>query len=152
MRHIHQPFVAEAAEKKKDGFEYTEALGVTIASGVAVLGMILAAWIAYRTGRRQVADQGIEHRQWRRQNRLEAYKQFMVATDGFTDALNDWLTTRNTTSIRQAEVALDAAKAEVMLSGSDSMQLHVIKVNVEAAKFYAYLSQPTIAIPVPTQL
>lgn len=57
------PFVAQAAEKKKGGFDFTEAWGVTIASGVTVLGMILAAWIAYRAGRRQVADQGlIEHR------------------------------------------------------------------------------------------
>ncbi|MFF7492918.1 MULTISPECIES: hypothetical protein [Streptomyces] len=103
--------------------------------------MILAAWIAYRTGRRQVADHGlIEHRHWRRQSRLEAYKQFMVAIDGFTDALNDWLTTRNTTSVRQAVVALGAAKAEVMLSGPDSMHPHAIKADVEAAKFYAYLS------------
>ncbi|MFE7535161.1 hypothetical protein ACFU67_12925 [Streptomyces rhizosphaericola] len=147
------PFVAQAAEKKKDAFEFTEAWGVTIASAVTVLGMILAAWIAYRAGRRQVADQGlIEHRHWRRQNRLEAYKQFMVATDGVTEALTDWLTTRNTTNVRQAVVALGAAKAEVMLSGPESMHSRVIKVNAEAAKFYAYLSQRTIAIPVPTQL
>ncbi|MEU5036220.1 hypothetical protein AB0G48_19025 [Streptomyces rubiginosohelvolus] len=66
--------------------------------------------------------------------------------------MNDWLTTCNTTSVRQAVVALGAAKAEVMLSGPDSVHPHVIKVNVEDAKFYVYLSQRTIAIPVPTQL
>ncbi|MGW4834808.1 hypothetical protein [Streptomyces globisporus] len=144
------PFVAEAAEKKKDGFEYTEALGVTVASAVTVLGVVLAAWIAYRTGRRQVADQGlIEHKHWRRQNRLEAYKQFMVATDGVTDAFDKWRTTRSITDVGQAIERLMAAKAGVRLSGPISMTGHADKVTDAVGDFYTYLRQPNLSGVIP---
>ncbi|MBH0246598.1 hypothetical protein I3W98_33090 [Streptomyces cavourensis] len=142
------PFVAQAAEKKKDGFEFTEAWGVTIASAVTVLGMILAAWIAYRAGRRQVADQGlIEHRHWRRQNRLEAYKQFMVATDGFTEAMDKWRTSRNTANVGRALETLAAAEAGIRLSGPHSLHPHADKVTKAAGVFYRALRGP-IGMPV----
>ncbi|MFJ3088998.1 hypothetical protein [Streptomyces sp. NPDC086838] len=136
-------FVTEAAGKKSDGFNFSEAWGVTIASGVTVLGMILAAWIAYRAGRRQVADQGlIEHRHWRRQNRLEAYKQFMVATDGFTEAIDRWRTSRSTTNIGRALETLAAAEAGIRLSGPQSLHPHADKVTKAAGVFYQALRGP----------
>lgn len=137
------PIVAQAAEKKKDGFDFTEAWGVTIASGVTVLGMILAAWIAYRAGRRQIADQGlIEHRHWRRQNRLEAYKQFMVATDSFTEAMDKWRTSRNTTNAGRALETLAAAEAGIRLSGPQSLHPYADKVTKTAGVFYQALRGP----------
>ncbi|MFG3173603.1 hypothetical protein ACGFZC_00865 [[Kitasatospora] papulosa] len=139
------PFVAQAAEKKKDGFDFTEAWGVTIASAVTVLGMILAAWIAYQAGRRQVADQGlIEHRHWRRQNRLEAYKQFMVATDNFTEVMDKWRTTRNATNVGRALEALVAAEAGIKLSGPQGLHPHADRVTKAAGAFYQALRRPTL--------
>ncbi|MGC4925506.1 hypothetical protein [Streptomyces sp. DT117] len=144
-------FVAEAAEKKKDGFDFTEAWGVTFASGVTVLGMILAAWIAYRAGRRQVADQGlIEHKHWRRQNRLEAYKQFMVATDGFTEAMDKWRTNHSTTNVGRALETLIAAEAGIRLAGPVSLHPHGERVINAAKAVYLRVRRPgLIILPVP---
>ncbi|MFE0692949.1 hypothetical protein [Streptomyces sp. NPDC058869] len=147
------PFVAEAAEKKNDSFDFTEAWGVTIASGVTVLGMILAAWIAYRAGRRQVADQGlIEHRHWRRQNRLEAYKQFMVSTDGFTEAMEKWRTNHSAANVGRALETLIAAEAGIRLSGPQSLHPHGERVIQAAKAVYLRVRRPgLIVLPIPPQ-
>ncbi|MFE9855627.1 hypothetical protein [Streptomyces sp. NPDC005780] len=145
---------AGEVNKKSPGYDVTEGWGMIAAAGLTVVGMLIAAWVAYSAGRRQVADQGlIEHRHWRRQNRLEAYKQFMVATDGFTEAMDKWRTARSTTDIGRALEALSAAAAGIRLSGPQALQPHADKVTQAAGTVYRRLRHPVqVVLPIPTQL
>lgn len=147
---------AGEVNKKNPGYDVTEGWGMIAAAGLTVVGMLIAAWVAYRTGRRQVADQGlIEHRHWRRQNRLEAYKQVMVAVDAFTEEMDRWRipSTRSTPDLGRALERLAAAQAGVQLAGPGSMHPHTDQVAQAVMAVYRYCRRPTIRVlPIPPQV
>lgn len=68
----------------------TEGWGMIVAAAVTVIGMVTAGVIAFRAGRRQVTDQAaVEHGQWLRGQRQQAYAEFLTAWDQAVSALRD---------------------------------------------------------------
>ncbi|MFJ9671298.1 hypothetical protein ACIRP5_10990 [Streptomyces sp. NPDC101221] len=102
----------------------SEAWGMIAAAILAGAFTLTAGVIAYRAGRRQVADQGlIEHRHWQRQNRLDAYQRVLTTSDRFARAMDLWgrIETRESANLAQALEEVVAAEAGVRLVGPDSM-------------------------------
>ncbi|MCX4993421.1 hypothetical protein [Streptomyces sp. NBC_00568] len=118
-----------AAQTSRDvgdriGWDMSEGWGMLGAAILAGIFAIVAGVIAYRAGRRQVADQGlIEHRHWQRQNRLEAYQRILTSSDAFTTAMDAWRipTTRASANLGGALETLAAAEAGVRLVGPAEM-------------------------------
>ncbi|MFI9781788.1 hypothetical protein ACIHCV_45700 [Streptomyces sp. NPDC051956] len=94
-----------------------------IGAAVSIPGVIGAAVIAYRAGRRQVADQGVvDHRHWRRQIRFEAYEKFLAATDAGMQVLDDRVHGRaGNPAVLAALEQLLSAQARVRVAGPDAM-------------------------------
>ena len=67
---------------KKVGFDMSDGWGAVIASVATGVFLLVAAFWAYKAGRRQVADQAaVEHEQWLRGQRQEAYLAFLASLD-----------------------------------------------------------------------
>lgn len=147
-----------AAEKSRDvgdriGWDMSEGWGMLGAAILAGIFAIVAGVIAYRAGRRQVADQGfIEHRHWRRQNRLEAYQRVLTASDAFTAAMDVWRipTTRSSANLAGALETLAAAEAGVRLVGPTAIHTPAKAVTTAAGDVYRRTRRITGAIlPIP---
>ncbi|MFD0068173.1 hypothetical protein [Streptomyces sp. NPDC056690] len=94
-----------------------------IGAAVGIPGATGAGVIAYRAGRRQVADQGVvDHRHWRRQNRFDAYERFLAVTDEALQVMDDRVHGRpgNAVVVGALEKLL-AAQVRVRLAGPDAM-------------------------------
>lgn len=134
----------EAAEKGRDvgvriGWDMSEAWGMLGAALLAGIFAIVAGVIAYRAGRRQVADQGlVEHRHWQRQNRLDAYQRVLTTSDAFTSAMDTWRlpSTRASANLVQALEAVVAAEAGIRLVGPNTMHGPAKAVVQAAGKVY----------------
>lgn len=67
---------------KKFGFDMSDGWGAVIASVATGVFVLVAAYWAYKAGRRQVKDQAVvEHEQWLRGQRQEAYLGFLPSLD-----------------------------------------------------------------------
>lgn len=121
------------------GWDMSDGWGAVIASVVAVLGTVLAGWLAYRAGRRQVKDQATEeHRAWRRQNRFDAYRNLMTMVDEFSAAADAWRlpTTRATAGVPRAMERVASAVAGVRLAGPDAMHAEANALMLAAGQLY----------------
>lgn len=98
-------------------------VAAAIGAAVGIPGAIGAGVIAYRAGRRQVADQGVvDHRHWRRQIRFEAYERFLAATDAGMQVLDDRGHGRaGNAAVLAALEQLLSAQARVRVAGPDAM-------------------------------
>ncbi|GAA1065181.1 hypothetical protein [Streptomyces asiaticus] len=141
---------------RKVGFDMSEGWGMVFAALLAAIAALLAGWLAYRAGRRQVADQGlIEHRHWRRQNRFDAYQKLMTATDEFAQAMDRWRlpSTRSSAGLDEAMNNLDTAVAWVRLAGPDTMHDQAKHVFTAAGRGYQHLRRPISNMtPIPPAL
>ncbi|MFF0736927.1 hypothetical protein ACFYVK_35600 [Streptomyces chartreusis] len=147
-----------AVEKSRDvgdriGWDMSEGWGMLGAAVLAGIFAIVAGVIAYRAGRRQVADQGlIEHRHWQRQNRLDAYQRVLTAADGFTAAMDLWRipTSRPSANLAGALETLAAAEAGVRLVGPAEMHAPAKAVVSAAGAVYQRTRQlRPIPLPIP---
>lgn len=143
-----------ASEKPQDvgrrvGFDMSEGWGMILAAAFSGLFVLLAAVIAYRAGRRQVADQGqIEHQHWVRQNRFDAYQKFIAASDAVDDTLEE---RRRQPGIGNAPLTralegLLGAKARVQLVGPDAMVRSATTVATAAAALQQRMGRPVAQI------
>ncbi|CAM5401151.1 MULTISPECIES: hypothetical protein [Streptomyces] len=134
---------------RKVGFDMSEGWGMIFAAAFTGLFVLLAAVIAYRTGRRQVADQGrVEHQHWVRQNRFDAYQKFIAASDAVDDALEE---RRRHPGIGNAPLTrtlegLMGAKARVQLVGPDAMVRSAMTVVTAAAALQQRMGRPVTQI------
>lgn len=98
-------------------------VAAAIGAAVGIPGAIGAGVIAYRAGRRQVADQGVvDHGHWRRQIRFEAYEKFLAATDAGLQVLDDRIHGRaGNAAVLAALEQLISAQARVRVAGPDAM-------------------------------
>lgn len=123
------------------GWEMSDGWGAVIAAVVTGLVAIIVGWMAYRAGRRQVADQAVmEHRAWRRQNRREAYAHLHAMSKVFGTVMDQWRypTTRSPAAMQDAVDRLWAAAAGVRMAGPESMYAHAKAVVDASAAVYTY--------------
>jgi len=128
---------------KTTGIDMSEGWGMVIAAVFTGLFVFAAGLIAYRAGRRQVADQAAaEHRAWRRQNRLEAYQRFITVIEEAHQALEKRLSdpeSGNEEVLRALERMLSAETA-IRLAGPAAMagQARDVTKAVHEARGYVF--------------
>lgn len=95
-------------------------IAAAISGSIALVGVILA----YRAGRRQVAEQElVAHRAWRRQNRLEAYRDLLVAVDRLHGTLAPyWQRPVTVEDAWPDAVRLQVAHAAIELAGPPELK------------------------------
>ncbi|WP_413802322.1 hypothetical protein [Streptomyces iranensis] len=141
---------------RKFGFDMSEGWGMILAAAFTGLFVLLAAVIAYKAGRRQVADQArVEHRSWRRQHRLDAYQQLIRAADEFSDSMEQWKKSRapDRNAIGQAVDKMVLAEVAVRLVGPEHIHAPARDVVREATELDQYANRPiSTMVPIPLHL
>lgn len=113
----------------------SEAWGAVVAAAVSGVLAIVVGVLAYKAGRRQVADQEmVAHRAWRRQHRLDAYQQAVAAADAVLMALYRWAMGRDADgeSTQDATERLGKAYAAVGVMGPEAMRDLAGQVYIDA--------------------
>ncbi|MGW6404142.1 hypothetical protein [Streptomyces sp. NPDC055134] len=128
-------------------------IAAAIGAAVGIPGAIGAGVIAYRAGRRQVADQGVvDHRHWRRQNRFDAYERFLAVTDEALQVMDDRVHGRAGNAVVVAALEkLLAAQARVRLAGPDAMWQQAKDVTEAFHGVRRLLQGPRGWMPIPGQ-
>ncbi|GGU02648.1 hypothetical protein GCM10010256_73320 [Streptomyces coeruleorubidus] len=97
----------------------TDGWGTVTASVVTIIGTIVVGVLAYRAGRAQVSDQArVEHGQWLRGQRQDAYVTFLTAWDQVVKSLKDEVKaigeSQQATSTTERERLMEAAGERVL--------------------------------------